>query len=100
MLIRSGKIQFLFWTAFFSVMLYVWIVAVGLQTFVLPDEKPMHLPQDVVLLMFVLYGLLAVLVVMGTIIATMIDSKTYRTFFGAFVIVALLTLLAAKSMFG
>ena len=100
MLIRSGKIQFLFWTAFFSVLLYLWIVAVGLQTFVLPDEKPMYLPQDVVLLMFVLYGILAVLVVMGTIISTMIDSKTYRTFFAVFVMLALLTLLGAKSMFG
>jgi len=100
MLIRSGKIQFLFWTAFFSMLLYLWIVAVGLQTFILPDEKPMHLPQDVVFLMFVLYGMLSVLVVMGTIIATMIDSKIYRKFFGTFVIVALLTLLGAKSMFG
>ena len=100
MLIRSGKIQFLFWTSFFSVMLYVWIVAVGLQTFVLPDEKPMYLPQHIVVLMFVLYGLLSVLVVMGTIVSTMIDNKKYQTFFGIFVIVALLTLLAAKSIFG
>jgi len=57
MLIRSGKMQFLFWAAFFSVMLYLWIIAVGLQTFVLPDEKPMEIPYNVVLLMFLLYGL-------------------------------------------
>ncbi len=56
MLIRSAKIQFLFWTAFFSVLLYIWIVTIGLQTFVLPDEKPMEFPQNTVLLMFVLYG--------------------------------------------
>lgn len=100
MLIRSGKIQFLFWTAFFAVVLYLWIVAVGLQTFVLPDEKPMHLPQDTVLLMFVLFGLLAVAVVAGTIISTMINSRFYQRFFGLFVMVALFTLLATKSMFG
>jgi hypothetical protein len=100
MLIRSGKIQFLFWTAFFAVLLYLWIVAVGLQTFVLPDEKPMHLPQDTVLLMFVLYGLLSVAVLAGTIISTMINSKFYQKFFGIFVMVALATLLSAKSMFG
>jgi len=100
MIIRSGKVQFLFWTAFFAVVLYLWIVAVGLQTFVLPDEKPMHLPQDVVLLMFVLYGLLAVTVVAGTIIAIMINNTFYRKFFGIFVMVALATLLSAKSMFG
>jgi len=100
MLIRSGKVQFLFWTAFFAVLLYLWIVTVGLQTFVLPDEKPMHLPQDTVLLMFVLYGLLAVTVVVGTIISTMINNSFYQKFFSVFVIVSLLTLLATKSMFG
>lgn len=100
MLIRSGKVQFLFWTAFFAVVLYLWIVAVGLQTFVLPDEKPMHLPQDVVLLMFILYGLLSVAVVAGTIISTMINNRYYQRFFGIFVMLSLATLLGAKSMFG
>jgi len=100
MLIRSGKIQFLFWTAFFSVLLYVWIVTIGLQTFVLPDEKPMHLPQETVLLMFVLYALLAVAAVAGTIVSIMINNAFYRNFFGILVMVALATLLSAKSMFG
>jgi len=100
MLIRSAKIQFLFWTAFFSMLLYLWIVAVGLQTFVLPDEKPMHLPQDVVLLMFVLYGLLSIALLAGTIISTMIDNKFYQKFFSIFMMLALATLLATKSMFG
>jgi len=100
MLIRSGKIQFLFWTAFFSMILYLWIVTVGLQTFVLPDEKPMHLPQDVVLLMFVLFGLLALSIVAGTIISTMINNSFYQRFFSIFIIVSLVTLLATKSMFG
>ncbi len=100
MLIRSGKIQFLFWTAFFSVVLYIWIVAVGLQTFVLPDEKPMVLPQNVIILMFVLYILLAVSALAGTIISTMINNKFYIKFFGSVMLVGLGTLLAAKGMFG
>jgi len=100
MLIRSAKVQFLFWTAFFSVLLYLWIVTVGLQTFVLPDEKPMEFPEDVILLMFMLYGLLAISVVTGTIISIMINNRVYTKFFGIFVMVALATLLAAKGMFG
>jgi hypothetical protein len=48
MLIRSGKIQFLFWTSFFSVLLYLWIVVISLQTFVLPDEAPMELLQETI----------------------------------------------------
>lgn len=66
----------------------------------LSDEKPMHLPQDAVLLMFVLYGLLALGVVASTIIAIMINNGFYRKFFGVLVMLALATLLAAKSMFG
>ncbi|KYJ87024.1 hypothetical protein [Sulfurovum riftiae] len=100
MLIRSGKIQFLFWTAFFSVMIYLWIVAIGVQTFVLPDEKPMELPQNAVVLMFILYGLLIISVLAGTIVAAMIDNKFYRNFFGTLLIIAFVTVLAAKSMFG
>ncbi len=100
MLIRSGKIQFLFWTAFFSVLLYLWIVAVGLQTFVLPDEKPMHVPENVIILLFVLYGLLIMAVMAGTLVSVMINNSFYRKFFGMFIIVALGTMLLAKSMFG
>lgn len=100
MLIRSGKIQFLFWTAFFAVMLYIWIVTVGLQTFVLPDEKPLELPQHVIMLMFVLYGLLAVALVAGTIISTMIDNRYYMKFFAIFMIVGLATLLLTRGFFG
>jgi len=100
MLIRSAKVQFLFWMSFFSVVLYLWIVTVGLQTFVLPDTKPLHLPQNVVFLLFILYGLLSVSVLAGTIIATMINNKFYQKFFSIFMITALATLIATKSMFG
>ena len=100
MLIRSTKIQFLFWTAFFAVVLYLWIVTIGLQTFVLPDEKPIELPQDVVMLMFVLYGFLAVAVLAGTIISMMINNRFYIKFFSIFMMVGLATLLATRSMFG
>ena len=100
MLIRSAKIQFLFWTSFFSVLLYVWIVTVGLQTFVLPDIKPTELPEDVIGLMFVLYGLLAVSVLTGTLISTMINNRYYMKFFGIIAMLGLVTLLITKSMFG
>lgn len=100
MLVRSAKIQFLFWTAFFTVLLYLWIVAVGFQSFVLPHEKPMHLPQDAVLLLFMLYGLLALCTVTGMIVAIMINNAFYRKFFGAFIILALATILVVKEMFG
>ncbi len=100
MLVRSGKIQFLFWTSFFSILLYLWIVTIGLQTFVLPDEKPMALPENVIRLMFILYGLFIVSVLIGTIVSAMIDNKFYAKLFGTMLIIGLVTLLAAKGMFG
>lgn len=100
MLIRSGKVQLLFWSAFFSIVLYLWLVAVGLQTFVLPDEKSMHMPQDVVLLLFVLFGLLTVTIVAGIFVAIMIDNAFYKKFFGGFIMVAFATVLVTKGMFG
>ena len=100
MLIRSGKIQFLFWASFFSILLYFWIITIGLQTFVLPDEKPMQPPEDVIRLMFILYGLFIVSVLIGTIVSTMIDNKFYTKLFGAMLIIGFATLLAAKGMFG
>jgi len=43
---------------------------------------------------------LAVAIVAGTIISTMINNSYYQKFFGIFVMVALATLLSAKGMFG
>ncbi len=100
MLIRSGKVQFLFWTAFFALMLYLWLIIIGLQTFVLPDEMPLELPQNVITLMFILYGLFIIVVLAGTVVAAMIDNKFYRKFFGIMIIIGLVSVLAAKGMFG
>ena len=100
MFIRSGKVQFLFWTAFFSVMVYLWLIVIGLQTFVLPDNLPLETPQSVVTLMFFLYGLLIVFILAGTIVSTMIDNAFYQKFFGFFIIVAFVTFLGVKGVFG
>jgi len=99
-LIRSGKMQFLFWMAFFAVILYLWIMAAGIQTFVLPEEMPMELPQNVVTLMFILYGLLTIDLMIGLTLATMIDNRYYQKFFGVFIIIAFASVVGAKSIFG
>jgi hypothetical protein len=100
MLIRSGKIQFLFWTAFFSVMAYLWIAWLGMQTFVLPDEMPLEIPQDVIVLMFILYGALSIMLMAGTVVSVMINNSYYRNFFGVMIFIAFGSLLVAKSIFG
>jgi hypothetical protein len=97
---RSGKIQFLFWDFVFAVMIYLWIVSVGLQTFVLPDEPPMEFPSDVVGLLFVLFGLLVVSTVAGNVVAMMIGNRRYIRLFGGLTIMVFGTMIAAKGMFG
>ncbi len=97
---RSGKVQFLFWAFFFSVLLYLWIAAVGLQTFVLPDEPPTELPTQVVSLMFILFGLLIVTTLAGNVVAMMINNRRYIRLFGGMTIVVFGTLVWMKGMYG
>ena len=97
---RSGKIQFLFWTAFFAVFVYLWLVAVGVQTFVLPDEPLAELPQNETTLMFILFGFLILLDLAGTVVAMMIGNRFYTRFFGAMTILVFGTMIASKSYFG
>jgi len=58
------------------------------------------LPQDAVVLLFILYGILAVLLMAGTFVSIMINNRFYSKLFGIFVMVAMGTLMYAKSMFG
>ena len=97
---RSPKIQFLFWAAFFSIMLYLWIIIVGLTNFVLIDEKPLNPPQNVTFLLFILYGFLMVITLAGEVVSTMINSKYYQKFFGIMLIFIFATLLFIRSKFG
>ncbi len=97
---RSGKVQFLFWAFFFAVFLYLWIVVVGLQTFVLPESPPTELPANVVGLMFVLFGLLIVATLSGNVVAIMIGNKFYTKLFGAMTIVVFASMIAIKGAYG
>jgi len=97
---RSGKMQFLFWAFFFSVMLYLWILWIGVRTFLLKDGPIMELPRQEVTLLFLLYGLLIVSTLAGTIVSTMVGNRPYMRRFGAMVIIVFATILAAKGIFG
>jgi uncharacterized membrane protein YwaF len=97
---RSGKVQFLFWSMFFSVMIYLWIISVAFTTFILPDEKPLTMPQNVVTLLFILYGFLIVLTLAGLFIAVMVGNEKYTKRFSAMVFLIFATILFGKGMFG
>ncbi len=100
MLRRSGKVQFLFWSMFFSILLYLWILWIATRTFLLHEGPMMQLPQQEVTLLFILYGLLVLTTLSGTIVSIMIGNQPYIRRFGAMVIVVFGTIVAAKGIFG
>ncbi len=96
---QSGKVQTLFWLFSFSVMLFLWILWTVVQTFLL--ERPgIELPQERIALIFILYGLLILAVLAGTVISVFIDNRRYSRRFGAMTLFIFLSFLAGKSIFG
>ncbi|WP_236579116.1 hypothetical protein [Hydrogenimonas urashimensis] len=97
---QSGKVQFLFWLFSLSVMLYLWIIWVAVQTFVLGDATRSEFPEDRVALLFILYGILVLSTLAGTTVAIFINNKRYINRFGVMVILIFITFLAGKGFFG
>ncbi len=97
---RSPKIQLLFWLSFFAVIFYLWLISVGLSNFVFDNSNELSPPQNIIFLMFVLYGLLIIDILAGIFIATMINNRYYQRFFGILLMVAFFSFLVAKGLFG
>ncbi len=97
---RSPKIQLLFWLSFFAIIFYLWLIGVGVSNFVFEDSKELSPPQNVIFLMFVLYGFLIVDILAGVFIATLINNKYYQRFFGVLLMIAFFSFLVAKGLFG
>ncbi len=100
MIRRSGKMQFLFWTFFFSIIFYLWILWIGIRTFLLNSEELIALPQQETALLFTLYGLLILCTLLGTIVSIMIGNQPYIRRFGFMVILIFATIVASKGIFG
>ena len=96
----GGKIQFLFWALFFSIILYLWILWIGVRTFLLSDDSILELPQQETALLFILYGFLILTTLSGVIVSVMIGNQRYMRRFGAMVILVFATIVAAKGIFG
>ncbi len=99
MIRHSGKVQFLFWLFALAIIIYLSFVWIALSTFVF-GGTPMELPQEKVGALFLLYGLLVVVTLAGTLVAIMIGNKRYTNRFGALFLVIFITFLAGKSLFG
>ncbi len=96
---RSGKVQVLFWLFSFSVILFIWIVWTAVQTFMLEGPR-MELPQEQIALIFILYGILILFVLAGTVISIFINNRRYMNRFGVMTLLIFVSFLAGKSVFG
>ena len=92
--------QFLFWAFFFSVLFYLWILWIGVRTFLLGEQTRLAIPQQETALLFILYGFLILTTLSGTIVSIMIGNQRYIRRFGAMVILVFATIVAAKGIFG
>ena len=97
---RSGKITLLFWLAFATIFLYITIVSIILQTFVLPDTPPMELPTDKVTAILIMYGIMALTALIGTVVSIFIANRRYMRIFGVLIFVILASVIVGKSVLG
>ena len=97
---QSGKVQFLFWLFSISVILYITIIWIAGQTFLLGDATRTEIPEDQVAALFILYAVLVLATLAGTTVAIFIGNKRYTNRFGAMVILIFITFLAGKGIFG
>jgi len=88
---RSGKIQFLFWSAFFAVLFALWIALILLNGF------SSTLSDPTIKLLFVLYFFVGFFSLAGLVLATLINNRFYERFFGFIIFFLFLTLLAIRS---
>jgi len=80
-------------------MIFIWIIWIVVQTFILSSPQ-MELPEDRITLIFILYGLLVLFVLAGTVISIFINNKRYTNRFGALFLIIFISFLIGKSIFG
>jgi len=96
---HSGKVQTLFWLFSFSIMIFIWIIWIVVQTFILSTPQT-ELPEDRITLIFILYGMLVLFVLAGTVVSIFINNKRYTNRFGALFLIIFISFLLGKSIFG
>jgi len=80
-------------------MIFIWIIWIVVQTFILSASQ-MEVPEDRVALIFILYGMLVLFVLAGTVISIFINNKRYTNRFGALFLIIFISFLIGKSIFG
>ncbi len=97
---RSGKLKLLFWLAFVAVFIYITILSIIIQTFILPDTPAIELPTEKITYILILYGIMALTALAGTVISIFISNQRYMKIFGILIFVIIASVIAGKSILG
>ena len=97
---HSPKKLILFWLLIISIILAIWLLWLGVDSYLLTRDPLSHIESSKAIAMAVIAVILIFSLVAGLVISTMLGNKRYSRYFGIAIGVAFASLLAFRSMFG
>jgi len=97
---HSPKKLILFWLLIISIILAIWLLWLGVDSYLLTRDPLSHIESSKAIAMAVIAVILIFSLVAGLVISTMLGNRRYSRYFGITIGVAFASLLAFRSMFG
>ena len=97
---HSPKKLILFWLLIVSIILALWLLWLGVDSYLLTRDPLSHIESSKAITMAIIAVFLIVAMLAGLVISTMLGNKRYSRYFGVAIGVAFASLLAFRSIFG
>ncbi len=97
---QSPKKLILFWLLIVSIILAIWLLWLGVDSYLLTRDPLSHIESSKAIAMAIIAVILVVLLLAGLIISTMLSNKRYSRYFGIAIGIAFASLLAFRSIVG
>ena len=97
---HSPKKLILFWLLTVSIILALWLLWLGVDSYLLTRDPLSHIESSKAIAMAVIAVILIFSLVAGLVISTMLGNRRYSRYFGIAIGVAFASLLAFRSIFG
>ena len=97
---HSPKKLILFWLLIVSIILALWLLWLGVDSYLLTRDPLSHIESSKAITMAIIAVFLIVAMLTGLVISTMLGNKRYSRYFGVAIGVTFASLLAFRSIFG
>ncbi len=97
---QSPKKIILFWLLIISIILAIWLLWLGVDTYFLTRDPLSHIDSTKAITMAIIAVILIVLLLAGLIISTLLSNKRYSRYFAISIGIAFIFLLALRSIVG